>query len=194
MRRAGVNLPATVKWRHISPSDQGKILPVREAIGREPSIEPGAEGKPQLVVPGTERISTAEFLRRRAAEPLRATQSQEIPRRLFGDLLGQTDLLDAIRKSPSAARPFGRENPIDRALRKATDTSQGETEEAAKARKTREFRAAMDRQQAAHRLKAHIQEAMDTKGRFSVDTDYGRTWLLTKNIGGTVGHPKPAKS
>ena len=39
--------------------------------------EEGADGRPQTVIPGAERLSTKEALERRAAAPLRAQAAQD---------------------------------------------------------------------------------------------------------------------
>jgi hypothetical protein len=62
--------------------------------------EPGAEGKPQLVIPGTERISSGELAQRRANQPLRPRVAQAEPGGLFGrEQAKQTDLEKAIERT-----------------------------------------------------------------------------------------------
>lgn len=66
----------------------------------------GAEGRPQLVFPGAERISTAEIARRRAAAALKPKVAQKAADHgLFGDEGKQTDLVDLARK-PSEPRQY----------------------------------------------------------------------------------------
>jgi hypothetical protein len=65
---------------------------------RQPATERGAEGKPQLVIPGTERISDAELAKRKAAEALKPKVAQKpADEGLFGDESKQTDLVDQAR-------------------------------------------------------------------------------------------------
>lgn len=64
-----------------------KPAPKTETI----ELAKGQKGE-QFVIPGAEKISTAELLRRKSAEPMRASIPQEIPGGLFGDLLGQEEL------------------------------------------------------------------------------------------------------
>lgn len=47
------------------------------------ATEPGADAKPQLVIPGAERISTAQLLARRMDQPKRAKCDQREPGGLF---------------------------------------------------------------------------------------------------------------
>jgi hypothetical protein len=55
--------------------------------------EPGADGKPQLYIPGTERISMAEQARRKADAPLRPRVTQRAcDHGLFGDDFNQKEL------------------------------------------------------------------------------------------------------
>lgn len=55
--------------------------------------EPGADGKPQLYIPGAERISAAEQARRAAAAPLRPRVSQRAcDHGLFSDESNQQEL------------------------------------------------------------------------------------------------------
>ncbi len=71
----------------------------------EPTVEPGAEGKPQLVLPGAERLSDAELNKRRvqqrAGERLKPKVAQKpADEGLFSDESKQTDLLDVLAKKP----------------------------------------------------------------------------------------------
>jgi hypothetical protein len=51
--------------------------------GVKPTVEPGAEGKPQAVIPGAEKISQAEQAQREADKPLRAKAPQKDAGELF---------------------------------------------------------------------------------------------------------------
>ena len=68
-------------------------------VGLQPSVEAGAEGKPQTVIPGAEKIPDSELAQRRADQPMRAKAEQKEPAGLFGDL-GQKDLLDIAKNKP----------------------------------------------------------------------------------------------
>jgi len=61
----------------------------REAPMARPEEEPGAEGKPQLVMPGAEQ-RPGEALQRRAAAPMRAKAEQKAPGGMF-DLQGRAE-------------------------------------------------------------------------------------------------------
>ena len=59
----------------------------------EPVTEPGAEGKPQLVLPGAERISDAELAKRRATERLKPKVEQKTAEfGLFGETRKQEEM------------------------------------------------------------------------------------------------------
>jgi hypothetical protein len=67
--------------------------------GRQrPTVEPGAEGKPQTVLPGAERITDAELAQRRANEPLKPKAEQKpMDEGLFGDEKDQQELFQQAR-------------------------------------------------------------------------------------------------
>lgn len=68
------------------------------------AIEVGAEGKPQLVIPGAERISDAQIAQRRAAERLRPEAPQRpMDEGLFGDTRAQDELFARLPPEPRAA-------------------------------------------------------------------------------------------
>jgi hypothetical protein len=66
--------------------------------------EPGADNKPQLVLPGAERIASADLAKRRAAEPLRPKKAQKAPDEgLFAPPVEkQIDLEEAIAANKGA--------------------------------------------------------------------------------------------
>jgi predicted RNA methylase len=80
-----------------------------EQVRQRPAeVEPGADGKPQTVIPGAERISDAELAQKKAEEGLKpkAPQKDTDGLNLFGDGHKQGDLLDAPRPEPKAeAKP-----------------------------------------------------------------------------------------
>jgi hypothetical protein len=80
----------------------------REPTGgakRQPVTERGAEGKPQLVLPGAERISSAALAKRRANERLKPKVAQKpADQGLFSDESKQLDLVEQARKSESPSK------------------------------------------------------------------------------------------
>jgi N12 class adenine-specific DNA methylase len=85
--------------------------------------EPGAEGRPQLVIPGSEQRSGAELARRRAGEPLKPKVAQKpLEGGLFGDQRNQLDLL-------AQPKPHGL-TELDMALQKADDAWSAELQKA----------------------------------------------------------------
>jgi hypothetical protein len=76
----------------------------------QPATEAGAEGKPQMVIPGAEKISGGELAQRKADQPLQSKAEQKEPGGLFGDL-GQKDLLDLAKEKPVEKPQVLREAP-----------------------------------------------------------------------------------
>lgn len=68
----------------------------------EPVTEPGADGKPQTVIPGTE-VSPGAKAQVGADKPLKPKVPQKDPAGMFGDDAQQTDLVDAIKAKKPAA-------------------------------------------------------------------------------------------
>lgn len=61
----------------------------------------GADGKPQLIIPGAEQIGQGEQAQRAADKPLKAKVAQKpLDIGMFGDESKQTDLMDLAQKSP----------------------------------------------------------------------------------------------
>ena len=94
-----------------APSEQGtqpEKAPTLEGAGKEePALSPvvseaGAEGKPQLVIPGAERISQAEEAQRGAEKKLKARVEQKEPEGLFGESSKQQDLMDFAKREEKA--------------------------------------------------------------------------------------------
>jgi len=65
---------------------------------KTPVAEKGAEGKPQLVIPGAEKIGMGELAQRKSEEALKPKVAQKEPGGLFGDDSKQADLMDIINK------------------------------------------------------------------------------------------------
>lgn len=91
------------------PDANREAVPVRGAAqegGGErlaSTPERGADGKPQTVLPGAERITDAELAKRKAAEPLKPKAAQQqADEGLFGDTAAQTDLVDMAK---TASKP-----------------------------------------------------------------------------------------
>jgi hypothetical protein len=121
----------------------GEILargerPAGRGEGSVFSEEPGAEGKPQLVIPGAERISQREELERKGAQPKRGKKAQKtvdgLP--LFeSEPDPQGDLFSLVPQTPDTAENrqavmqgfMARGQFIDRALRVPFDWFGGVT-------------------------------------------------------------------
>ena len=72
---------------------------VRDQAGRATDV--GADGRPQEVIPGAERIGDRELAQRKTDEPLRPQVDQREPAGMFGDSAAQTDLMDRpVEKLP----------------------------------------------------------------------------------------------
>ena len=90
------------------PEEEGAVEKLGEvapgAGAGRPVEEAGAEGKPQLVIPGAEQISTAEQAQRGAEKPLKpkAPQKDVEGLSLFNDSSKQGDLLDMTAKAEEA--------------------------------------------------------------------------------------------
>ncbi|RFC65483.1 hypothetical protein DYI37_03945 [Fulvimarina endophytica] len=70
----------------------------RQAGSRSPDEEVGADGKPQLVIPGAEKVRDQDLLQRRASEGKRSTKPQaDMDIGMFGSSKDQTDLVDLAR-------------------------------------------------------------------------------------------------
>lgn len=82
--------------------EAGRAAP--EAGAGRPVEEAGAEGKPQLVIPGAEQISEAEQAQRGAEKPLKPSAPQKDLEglSLFNDSSKQGDLLDMTAKAEEA--------------------------------------------------------------------------------------------
>jgi len=75
-----------------------------EAIkaGVQPTVEVGADGKPQTVIPGAEKISEKEQAQRGAEKGLKPKVEQKEPGGLFGDEAKQKDMMDLLKEQPKA--------------------------------------------------------------------------------------------
>ena len=94
-----------------SGSGQGQPAapaPTGERAGKdrdqEAAVEPGAEGKPQLVIPGAERIGQAEQAQRGADKGLKPKVPQKDAGGLFGDDAASPQLFDAPPPAPAPAK------------------------------------------------------------------------------------------
>lgn len=81
-----------------------------KAWTRNPTEEAGAEGKPQTVIPGAERISQREQAERAADQPMRARRPQREAGGMFDEGNTAAQLFDDIPAAPKAAeKPKGGE-------------------------------------------------------------------------------------
>lgn len=81
----------------------GERSPLAQAAEDRPAaVEPGADGKPQQVIPGAEQITKAEQAQRKADEGLKpkAPQKDTDGLSLFNDSSKQGDLMDALASKP----------------------------------------------------------------------------------------------
>lgn len=83
------------------PGDDRIAFSVRQPGPSLFDVEPGAEGKPQMVIPGAEKAPQAQMLQRRADATLRAKAPQKaLDIGLFGDGHTQLDLVDLAKVAP----------------------------------------------------------------------------------------------
>lgn len=76
-----------------------------EEVRRAVTAEEGADGKPQLVIPGAEQISQAQQAQRQAEKPLQASKPQQaMDEGLFGDGHKQQDIFDTHQPAKPAAQ------------------------------------------------------------------------------------------
>src|SRR5437764_9080915 len=100
-RRAGV-----IVFEDIGIADLECVSMVTACLAgkkfREKLGEAGVEGKPQLVIPGAEKIGDGELAQRKSHENLKPKVGQKDPDgvALFGDGHKQSDLLDQPAKKP----------------------------------------------------------------------------------------------
>jgi hypothetical protein len=98
---------------------------VREFIGWElenppaaaPTTEKGADNKPQLVIPGAEKIGDGQLAQIKADAPLKPKVPQKDVGGLFGDDSKQSDLMDML-SAPPAEKPKDAKAERVEALRK----------------------------------------------------------------------------
>lgn len=93
------DLEATTKAvQGLPPAEQQRLSAEFHKRHGITSFEPGAEGKPQGVIPGTERATPKTMAERQAAAPMRASKPQRsLDFGLFGDEPNQLDLVDLSR-------------------------------------------------------------------------------------------------
>ena len=92
------------------PSWIDSIIRLVPEEAKTPVAEKGAEGKPQLVIPGAEKIGMGELAQRKSEEALKPKVAQKEPGGLFGDDSKQADLMDIINK-PEPAKA-GKPEPV----------------------------------------------------------------------------------
>lgn len=78
--------------------DRGVDRPSSVAREPAPTVEPGAEGKPQTIIPGAERIGQKEQAERAADKPLRAAK----PQREAGGMFDQANTAPQLFDAPQA--------------------------------------------------------------------------------------------
>jgi hypothetical protein len=94
--------------REPAPQEQAESSRELPEGERAPRAEEGADGKPQLVIPGAEKESQGDLAKRKADQPLKPKKAQDLDTSgmaLFGDGHKQADLLDAkpAEKAPEKA-------------------------------------------------------------------------------------------
>ena len=113
----GIKEPSYQQIMEDIPSWIDGIIRLVPEEAKAPTVEKGAEGKPQLVIPGAERIGDKEYAERLAGKPLKATGAQAEPGGMFAADVGQPDLIDLSRKTETIKKaaeeqPFLPENVI----------------------------------------------------------------------------------
>lgn len=90
-------------------ADDGRRSP--EAHSREVTAEAGADGKPQLVIPGAEKVSQKEQAQRKADAKLKPKAPQQDAGGMFGDDVNSPELFDkpAPKKSSVEGRRIDKE-------------------------------------------------------------------------------------
>ncbi len=89
--------------------DPDRVLTVKRPLAESGAVELGAEGKPQLVIPGAEQRPTGEVLTRRAAEALKPKVAQKpMDEGLLGDEKDQGDFGFLTRPTPPGGVPSPR--------------------------------------------------------------------------------------
>jgi len=73
---------------------------VEPDISRQAKEDIGAEGKPQLVIPGAEKVDQKKMLEKKAQAPLKAKVKQKEPGGLFSDERLQQDLFSSVASKP----------------------------------------------------------------------------------------------
>lgn len=122
--RASVgSIDATGRRFGVSQSDlDGKTVAERvEIVERaiREATEPGADGKPQRLIPGVEPVTDADRLKLRAEAPLRGA-NQEVGG-LFGDDALQSDLMDLPIPTGERIQPDGTRVAETQTVREALD-------------------------------------------------------------------------
>lgn len=98
----GVKDPLYLQIMEDIPSWIDGLIRLVPEEARTPVAEKGAEGKPQLVIPGAEKIGMGELAQRKSEEALKPKVAQKEPGGLFGDDSKQADLMDIINKPEPA--------------------------------------------------------------------------------------------
>lgn len=98
--------PEGYYWQHINGPWIGPFKSREEAKAAELSrTEKGADGKPQIVLPGAEKASDKTMAQRGAEAPLKPKANQKpADDGLFGDGHKQTDLLDMVNAKPKTVK------------------------------------------------------------------------------------------
>lgn len=82
-------------WIIFDDEQVSNFKPAETVQPQEPvTVEPGADNKPQLVIPGAERATDADMAQRKADAPLKPKVAQKDVGGLFSDAMDQKDLLD----------------------------------------------------------------------------------------------------
>ncbi len=85
-------------WKHVRPTTHdAEYEPV--AANTSPTAEPGAEGKPQTIIPGAERISDADLARRDAEKPL----APKVPQKDAGGMFDEANTAPQLFDKPADA-------------------------------------------------------------------------------------------
>ncbi|MEJ0096164.1 MAG: DEAD/DEAH box helicase family protein [Methylocella sp.] len=98
-------------WKHVRPTmHDAEYEPV--AANTSPATEAGAEGKPQTVIPGAERISDADLAQREAEKPL----APKVPQKDAGGMFDEANTAPQLFDKPAKASKSEPEKDLTNAI------------------------------------------------------------------------------
>ncbi len=95
---------------------------VRDEVAPKPTEEAGAEGKPQLVIPGAEKIPDKKLAEMQAAKPLKGSKPQkDMDVGMFGDAPNSPDLFDKPAPKKAEAVDIQKADDVESLISGAID-------------------------------------------------------------------------